>query len=352
MTMRWKLWLAPAAIVAAALASVPAAGLYYQSSWGLGCARCHEIGIDYDMWHRSSHRNINCVECHSSSLGTDVRRVLAHWKGEVPEQVHLRTEDVFAMLPQCRKCHQQEFAQWSSGAHSTTYARLFTDPEQNRKRLLVDDCLRCHGMHFEGGIQEIVQPIDTAGPWRLKDPAYTNRPAIPCLACHSIHRTGETLTRARQRIGAREEIVRPSVGFFDRRSRLNVSAGNLPIPAVFEGPRPVKMSPDERQSICYQCHAPLADRQVGGGDDRTPIGVHEGLSCLACHQKHGQTTRQSCADCHPRLSDCGIDVDKMDTTFLNPKSGHDVHWVKCVDCHPKGIPKKKPDSPQSRRDAE
>jgi len=103
----------------------------------------------------------------------------------------------------------------------------------------------------------------------------------------------------------------------------------------------VKRSPDQRQSICYQCHAPLAEMQAGTGDDRTPLGVHEGLSCLACHQKHGQMTRQSCADCHPRLSNCGIDVEKMDTTFLNPKSKHNVHWVKCADCHPKGVPRKK-----------
>ena len=42
------------------------------------------------------------------------------------------------------------------GPHSTTYARVFTDREHNRKRLLIDDCLRCHGMHFEGGIRALV----------------------------------------------------------------------------------------------------------------------------------------------------------------------------------------------------
>jgi len=341
MSTRWRWWLGPAALSAVALLSVPACDLYYQSSWGTGCARCHEIGIDYSLWHRSSHRSINCVECHASSLTTNLRRVAAHIEGEVPEQVHLGTEDVFAMLPRCRTCHQQEFAQWNSGPHSTTYARIFTDREHNRKRLLMDDCLRCHGMHFEGGIQDVVEPVNATGPWRLKDPAYASRPAIPCLACHSIHRQGEPMVKPGERTGAREEIIRPSIGLFDRRSRLNIDAGNLPVPAIYQGPRRVRMSPDQRQSLCYQCHAPLSNMQAGAGDDRTPLGVHEGLSCLACHQKHGQMTRQSCADCHPRLSNCGIDVEKMDTTFLNPKSKHNVHWVKCVDCHFKGVPKKK-----------
>jgi len=113
------------------------------------------------------------------------------------------------------------------------------------------------------------------------------------------------------------------------------------VPAVYEGDRRVKMSPDQRQSLCYQCHAPVSTMQALSGDDRTPLGVHEGLSCLACHQKHGQSARQSCVECHPRLSNCGLDVEKMDTTFRDPKSAHNVHTVKCLDCHPKGAPPKK-----------
>jgi hypothetical protein len=334
-------WILPAGIVvAAAILSVPAADLYYQSSWGAGCARCHEIAFNYDEWRHSSHQGINCVECHANSLQTNLRRVAAHLKGEVPPQVHLRGEDVFAMLPKCRKCHRQEFAQWSSGAHSTTYARVFTDREQNRKHLLMDDCLRCHGMHFDGPIGALVEPVSRQGPWTLKDPALANRPAIPCLACHSIHRPGAMLAKPLQRVGAREEIVRPSVGLYDRRSRTNIAAAVLPLPAVYDGDRAVRISPDQRQALCYQCHAPLSTMQAGSGDDRTPLGVHEGLSCFACHQKHGQATRQSCADCHPRLSNCGLDVEKMDTSFRDPKSAHNVHTVKCLDCHPKGVPKK------------
>jgi len=31
----------------------------------------------------------------------------------------------------------------------------------------------------------------------------------------------------------------------------------------------------------------------------------------------------------------------MDTTFFSKQSGHNIHFVKCADCHPKGIPAKK-----------
>jgi hypothetical protein len=32
----------------------------------------------------------------------------------------------------------------------------------------------------------------------------------------------------------------------------------------------------------------------------------------------------------------------MDTTFKSTKSPHNVHTMKCMDCHTKGVPKKKP----------
>jgi hypothetical protein len=34
-------------------------------------------------------------------------------------------------------------------------------------------------------------------------------------------------------------------------------------------------------------------------------------------------------------------VEKMDTTFRDPKSGHNVHTVRCADCHPSGVPRKR-----------
>ena len=334
--------------LAAVILALPGASLYYEYSGGQTCARCHEIWQPYTDWHTSAHRNVPCGSCHGDIFTLDagfhlnnIRRVVNHLSGAVTEQVRLQTRDVFRVAERCQNCHRQEWADWASGTHSATYTEIFLDSKHNHQRLLMDDCLRCHGMHFEGGIQDVVSPLDTTGPWQLKNRAYAERPAIPCLACHTVHREGEPLAKPEQRVGARQQVMRPSLGFFDRRSRLVIGAESLPVPRMYEQARPVKMSPDRRQSLCYQCHAALSNMQTGSGDDRTPLGVHEGLSCLACHRRHGELTRQSCAECHPRLSNCGIDVEKMDTTFLNPKSLHNVHWVKCVDCHKKGVPKKR-----------
>ncbi len=341
-----------ATVVVVLLLAVPAASLYYESTGGGSCASCHEIVKAYDSWRVSTHRGVNCARCHGDALSVDpdfhlgnVRRLVTHLRGKASEEIRIRNLDLEQVVERCKKCHEQEFADWRAGPHGITYANIFLDKKHNVQRLLMDDCLRCHGMHFEGNIQELVTPIDTTGPWRLKVPELANRPAIPCLSCHQMHREGQPLgrrTASKSPIpGPSQEFYRPSLALFERRELIPVSVKLLSLPEMREGERKARISPDSRQALCYQCHAPLANAQVGSGDDRTAIGVHEGISCLACHLKHGQQTRASCAYCHPRLSNCGLDVEKMDTSFLSLKSRHNIHFVKCIDCHPKGVPPKR-----------
>ena len=328
---------------------LPGASLYYNYSGGKSCTRCHEIWQPYRDWHESAHRNIACSECHGDVFTLDagfhlknLRRLSAHLSGKVPEQVQLKTDDVLKIEKRCAKCHREEYADWSSSRHSATYSEILLDKNHNQRTLLMEDCLRCHGMHFQGSIRNLVSPVDTHGPWQLLEPQLANRPAMPCLTCHQMHRHGNPQQRpGAERDPTHEEIFRPSLALFDRREQDYIPVHRLPMPQMYDGARLVKISPDPRQALCYQCHAPTAAAQVGSGDDRTPVGVHEGLSCLACHEKHAQTTRASCANCHPQLSNCGLDVEKMDTTFKSAKSPHNIHTVKCIDCHTKGVPKKK-----------
>jgi nitrate/TMAO reductase-like tetraheme cytochrome c subunit len=333
------------------LLALPAGSLYYEYSQGKACARCHEIWQPYTDWHTSAHRNVPCSACHGDVFTLEarfhfnnIRRLWAHLSGNLPEHINLKVRDALGVNDLCRNCHQEEYAEWASGSHSATYAEIFLDKKHNRQQLLMDDCLRCHGMHFEGAVRDLVIPVDTRGPWSLSRPELAARPAIPCLTCHQMHREGPTLIRPTVKAvnaSPAEEINRPSVGLFDRREFDHIPVQHLPLPQMRDKARPVKISPDTRQALCYQCHAPLSTFEVGSGDDRTPIGVHEGLSCLACHEKHGQKTRASCSNCHPQLSNCGLNVETMDTTFRSTKSPHNIHFVKCADCHTKGVPHKR-----------
>jgi hypothetical protein len=323
----------------------------YERAHGGACASCHEIWQPYSDWHSSAHRNVACTDCHGDVFTlnagfhiNNMRRVFTHLSGKAPAKPRLRSKDVLEMVARCQKCHEEEFVDWRSSAHSASYADIFLNAKHNQQQLLMDDCLRCHGMHFEGGIRDLVSPVSTAGPWRMNSPELGAQPAIPCLTCHQIHHQGAPLGKSvpgEPLPGGQQEINRPSLGLFDRRELAHVPVGELSLPKMFDGEREVHISPDHRQALCYQCHAPLATQQVRSGDDRTPLGVHEGLSCLSCHLKHGQQTRPSCSTCHPKLSNCGIAVETMDTTFKDRKSLHNIHFVKCVDCHAHGIPKKR-----------
>jgi hypothetical protein len=78
--------------------------------------------------------------------------------------------------------------------------------------------------------------------------------------------------------------------------------------------------------------------------------VHEGLSCLACHQKHRQTTRASCSSWHRRLSNCGLDMEKMDSTLRSARCKHNIlRHVRGL--HTKGVPKSLERVRQTRGDS-
>jgi cytochrome c554/c'-like protein len=346
-------------IVAGALVLLAVAGnygsaLYYAAGHGAGCADCHEMAMTVSALHGSPHSNAQCTDCHEASVGAKLRHIRAHLRGRSDETIRLREDDVRTMITNCRRCHQQEYASWHAGAHAASYGEIFTNAGHNAKRRLADDCFRCHGMYFEGGMRDLVAQNDPRGPWRLTRPELANEPAIPCLACHWVHREGPMETRQKGQASA--PAIRDSLAFYDRREEMHFRAASLALPQLYDGPRPIKVSPDPRQGVCYQCHAPrqpetetLAAKnnwgpQAGSGDDRTPKGVHEGLSCMACHGGHNEDARASCANCHPAMSHCGLAVEKMDTTFADRKSAHNIHWVKCADCHQHGIPKPKTQS--------
>lgn len=351
-------WLAAGALCIGVLVSggVWGASLYYTSNFGSGCANCHEMAEFVNGAHGSAHRGVNCRDCHENTLAAKLRHVSAHITGRVPEQIRLRDVDALAMTASCRRCHQQEYASWHAGPHSATYRQIFTSTKQNTQRRLMDDCFRCHGMHFDGALRDLVAPADTQGAgagktWRIIRPGFADQPTMPCVACHGIHRAGSPATRPAERISVAADAVPESLAFFDRRERMHFAAASLSIPQLYNGAAAVKMSADPRQALCYQCHAPrLPDAgspaavhgwgpQAGSGDDRTPMGVHEGLSCLACHNGHGENARASCKTCHGTTSECGLDVETMDTTYASPASRHNIHWVRCVDCHAHGMPK-------------
>jgi len=217
-----------------------------RSGGGTGCASCHEIRPSYDKWSLSAHREVSCSACHGDALTFDLafhwnnlRRAAGHLRGNAGGQIPLRESDLATMVARCQKCHRQESRLAVRGARRHLLADLL-DRKKNAEQKLQDDCLRCHGMHFEGGIRDLVTPLDTTGPWRLVKPELANLPAIPCLACHEMHTHGAPLARPdvpAATPGPKQELYRPSLGLFDRREQLHFAVGTLPLRRCAMGPR-------------------------------------------------------------------------------------------------------------------
>jgi len=316
------------------------------------CASCHEISHSVDLWGESTHRNIACKECHGTALSEGMHSlkekgamVFHHISKIKREQVRISEDQRLEVMQRCIGCHQTEYAKWNSGGHAMNYSEVFLNSAHNKAEPIYDDCLRCHGMFYDKGtVINIVEPLDTAGPWKLKDISLTNRPAIPCFACHQVHQAGLPGTRQNLQTPASLHYIRIKkslASLYYRRDNMYFPVSSLSSPVITYQSLPIKISQDPGQNLCIQCHSPNAFNTSGTGDDRTPRGVHEGISCLACHDSHSNSAIASCKNCHPAISNCKLDVEKMNTSYKDQTSKNNIHFVSCTDCHIKGRPAKK-----------
>jgi hypothetical protein len=312
------------------------------------CLSCHEISASFNHWQNSAHREINCKECHGTVLSNGIHSlkekadmVSSHLSDENIENIKLDEAQIVETMERCIKCHQTEYSNWKASGHSAKYSDIFLDKKHNSTERLNFDCLRCHGMFFNGTVEDLVEPIDTKGPWKLKNQEISGHPTIPCMACHQIHSEGmpEKFPDYSNpaAIQSKRNQTSAIAGFYNRPDANFFRADFLPEAKIFEKERIIQVSDDRRQRVCIQCHAPNSWHQSGSSDDRTPTGVHEGISCLACHANHSNKSENSCSTCHPAMSNCGIEVETMNTSYKDPKSTNNIHFVKCSDCHKENI---------------
>jgi hypothetical protein len=311
------------------------------------CSSCHEINSSVYSMAQSGHRDISCFSCHGTALSNGwhsfsekAQMVFSHIKSNPHAvDIHLSELQYLETMERCITCHQTEYTSWKASGHSATYAAIFLDETHNTTEQLNFDCLRCHGMFFDGTILDLVEPISTEGHWKLKDQSKMGQPTIPCMACHQIHSPGSPAKNPNysnpKNIFYSRIIENNTVGFYSRHEKEHFNLDQLPEPIMLNGTDTVMAPSDPIYRLCVQCHAPSVWHQAGNGDDRTPKGMHEAISCNACHEKHSNFQRNSCDNCHPAISNCNLDVKTMNTTYFSPGSEHDIHFVSCHDCHEK-----------------
>ena len=319
-------------------------GYWNSASPNKTCSSCHEIGKSVVSQAKSSHRNLPCKECHGTALSNGIHSLkekgtmlINHLENKRAENIRLSEEQLLEVMNNCEKCHTAEFADWTSGGHSIDYQHVFLNVKHNSTEQINFDCLRCHGMFFKGTVLDVVEPLNIKGPWKLKDDKRATMPTIPCMACHQIHQDGTPHNRpdyaGPKSIFYQKQDTGFVVGFYNRHEKEYVSITQLPSLSLKKGEQIVRVSDDPVMRNCIQCHAPNAMHQAGTSDDRTPRGVHEALSCMSCHELHSNNAKKSCKKCHPAISNCKLDVMKMNTSYADVNSKNNIHFVACSDCH-------------------
>ena len=260
------------------------------------CVLCHEIRPARDGWMQGAHTNVSCKACHGRSCESPValtENLLRVWK-HLAKKSHaefgvthpLDEAQVARMSEKCADCHQAEAAHWRRSGHAKPVATFLTNTLHNASWKPSDNCFRCHGMFLAGDASTILARTGLSTTWRMVDPEQGRRPAVPCLACHTMHGSHTN-----------------ALAFYSRPEKRSYPLSVLHRAAIVdEQGNPVKVSDDPRQKLCMQCHAANAEGHAGSCDDRTPRGDQEGMSCLDCHSPHGGKPRSERGRCPAKES--------------------------------------------------
>lgn len=321
------------------------------------CAQCHEVAPAHTEWMGSAHAGVSCTECHGTALSNGyhslkekLRMVYVHVTGDKRnEDIHLGEEQVLELSNRCISCHQSEHAGWLVSGHAVNYAEIFLDSAHNAMEKPYWDCFRCHGMFYDGNIHDLMELEGDPHEWTMRHKRQELRPTVPCLACHQIHTENPLSARyvpMTDTLGRPER--HPRTALYMRADKMYLRSDRLTRVVMMDGDREVLVSDDPSTLLCMQCHAPNFLHHAGSEDDRTPVGVHEGIGCITCHKPHSGDTRESCVQCHPAMSNCGLDVMEMNTTFRARNSPNDIHRISCASCHVDGGGKPGSVKPEAR----
>ncbi len=310
------------------------------------CANCHEVRPTFERWKTSAHAKVSCFDCHGTALSNGFHSlkeklgmVFTHVSGtKENSDVKLTEDQLIDVMDRCIKCHSNEGAKWKGGAHSSKYSNIFEDRKHNIMEKPYWDCMRCHGMFYGGNIHTLMNlESDKPEDWKIRDSKQAAKPSIPCMACHQIHRMGETYGEFKSAYESKMPFKpQPKTAFYVRTQRTHTNTEDLFKLEMFLNGEKVKASKDPNNLLCIQCHSPNWRHEAGTQDDKTPTGVHEGISCIACHDPHSNSAKNSCVKCHTdsvKDGKCKVDVLNAETTFKSATSKNDIHKITCLSCH-------------------
>lgn len=277
------------------------------------CAHCHEVAPSHQKWQTSAHAGVSCTDCHGTALSEGFHSLkektgmlFTHLtENKKNEDIHLTERQVLALSDRCIQCHQSEHAGWLESGHAVNYREIFMDSTHNAMERPYPDCFRCHGMFYDNDIHTLMELDGAPADWKIKEKRQELLPTVPCLACHQIHTENPVSMRyvSAADSSKKTRYKNPRTALYVRADKMHLRSDKLtPVNMVKEDGE-INKATDPTTLLCMQCHAPDYQHRVGSQDDRTPVGIHEGISCVACHRPHSGDTRESCIQCHSSLTD-------------------------------------------------
>jgi hypothetical protein len=259
---------------------------------------------------------VACIECHGTavsngyhSLKEKAGMVFTHvFDTKRNEDIHLTETQVLDISDRCVVCHQSEYAGWLTSGHAVNYKEIFMDSVHNAMEKPYWDCLRCHGMFYDGTIHDLMSLEGLPSDWKIKEKKQETRPTVPCLACHQIHTENAVSKRYVSMIDSSQTLTprHPKTSLYIRADKMHLRSDLLIPVTMMDGDREVEMAKDPNTLLCMQCHSPDYSHQANTEDDRTPIGMHEGVSCILCHKPHSGDTKDYRDQHHPAMPNSGV----------------------------------------------
>jgi hypothetical protein len=261
------------------------------------CNSCHIMNPYYASWKHSSHKGVECVQCHIAPGATNFMAAKLNGLGQVVDDVLHRTStkpsaSVSQMSCTRGGCHTVETL--SAKKIDNGRFKFAHDKHLGQKHLGVEiSCTTCHS-HVKGDEHFAVN---------------TNA----CLTCHMV---GDPV-HGTEVVAGREEA---SITLAARSAQSNVT------PVVLEGE---KTPP----SACTTCHdAPNKEIEFGGVKFNHSQFLSFGASCESCHQGTTATPPPiedgRCLECHT------FGVERAgDSRELHRTHTLGEHKVECSSCH-------------------
>lgn len=260
----WKVSLGLGVVLIGALAYG-----YQRSNQPLLCYSCHEMREEYRTWSQSSHKAVNCEECHThpslkgmvKAKFKGVQRVVEHMKtveGTFQAAgLMAKVEDV-----NCLQCHRDIREKEELHYHSLRIT--------HRKHLARGyHCTQCHANLVHGG----------NAPWK-------NTPTMEsCFKCHDGKQAPNTCGLCHKELGEiKPALYNPE---WIQAHRRNIQDTGLD-----------RCRTCHQQDFCTACHR-TAEPHPSNWMDQHRIAGRNPEQCFQCH---GQATAAGqpkfCKDCH------------------------------------------------------